>query len=193
MRIRTKIEESENLRKFILRLLVSGDKGRIRLWVKWILLPFYRKMGKGSIIRRNSHMDLLPFNNFYLGQNSIIEDFCTVNNGSGKVYIGNSTRIGSGSAIFGPVTIGDDVLLAQNVVISGMDHKFVKTGLKISSSEVSADQVYIGDETSIGANSVILSGIFIGRECVIAAGSIVTRNVPSYSVVAGNPARIIKL
>jgi acetyltransferase-like isoleucine patch superfamily enzyme len=44
----------------------------------------------------------------------------------------------------------------------------------------------------IGANVVVVAGVTIGKHAIVAAGSIVTKNVPAYSVVAGNPARIIK-
>ena len=52
--------------------------------------------------------------------------------------------------------------------------------------------VFIGDETWIGFNSQIMSGVSIGKHCVIASGSIVVKDVPDYSIVGGNPARILK-
>lgn len=51
---------------------------------------------------------------------------------------------------------------------------------------------YIGNNCVIGVNSIILPGVVIGDECVVAAGSVVTKDVPNNSLVAGNPARIIK-
>ncbi|MCT4589776.1 MAG: acyltransferase [Carboxylicivirga sp.] len=134
----------------------------------------------------------MPFNRFYLGNQSTIEDFCTVNNGVGKIYIGDDTRIGLGSVLIGPVYVGNHVRLAQNVVISALNHNYQDIELPISKQGVNTSEVYVGDETWIGANAVILPGVFIGKHCVIAAGSVVTKNVPSYSVVAGNPARVVK-
>ena len=52
--------------------------------------------------------------------------------------------------------------------------------------------VIIEDDVWIGANSVILAGVSIGKHSVIAAGSIIVQNVPAYTVVAGNPGKIIK-
>ncbi len=52
--------------------------------------------------------------------------------------------------------------------------------------------VYIGKNCFIGANAIILPGVRVGDHCVVAAGSVVTRDVPSHSIVAGNPAKIIK-
>ncbi|ELB2930005.1 CatB-related O-acetyltransferase, partial [Vibrio alginolyticus] len=56
----------------------------------------------------------------------------------------------------------------------------------------SKGEVEIGNDVWIGANSTILSGIKIGNGAVVAAGSVVTKNVPPYAVVGGNPAEVIK-
>ena len=192
MNIKEKIKKSKALSKLVIWLLMPKNQARPRLWVKIFVIPFYSNKGKGATIRRNTRMDLLPFNTFSLGDYSTIEDFCTVNNGVGKVQIGKRTRIGIGSVLIGPVSIGDDVRLAQNVVVTALNHNYQDINMPISEQGVKTEQINIGDETWIGANSVILPGILIGKHCVIGAGSIVTRNVPSYSLVAGNPARIIK-
>jgi acetyltransferase-like isoleucine patch superfamily enzyme len=192
MELKERINKSKSLRKFVFWLLIPKRQARPRFWVKWLIMPFFSTRGKHSLIRRNTRMDLLPFNTFSLGDNSTIEDFCTVNNGVGKVTIGNNTRIGIGSVLIGPVNIGDDVRLAQNVVVSGLNHNYADIKQPISTQGVNTEQIYIGDETWIGANCVILPGVFIGKHCVVAAGSIVTKNIPSYSVVAGNPARIMR-
>ena len=52
--------------------------------------------------------------------------------------------------------------------------------------------VVIEDDVWIGANCVILSGVHVGHGAVVAAGSVVTKNVPSYALVAGVPAKVIK-
>ncbi|MHA7820220.1 MAG: acyltransferase [Erythrobacter sp.] len=54
------------------------------------------------------------------------------------------------------------------------------------------DHTYIGDNCFIGAHSVILPGVRIGDNCIVAAGSIVNKDVPSNSIVAGNPAKVIR-
>jgi acetyltransferase-like isoleucine patch superfamily enzyme len=53
-------------------------------------------------------------------------------------------------------------------------------------------EIVIGDGCWIGANVVITAGLTIGKYCVIAAGSVVTKSVPDFSIVAGNPARLLK-
>ncbi len=137
-------------------------------------------------------MDVLPFNKFELGSNSTIEDFCTINNGVGDVFIGSDTLIGMSNVVIGPVAIGNDVIIAQNVVISGLNHLYQNVLTPISKQSVTVKSITIEDECWIAANSVITAGVTIGKHSVIAAGSVVTKDVPPYSVAAGNPAKVIK-
>jgi len=192
MEIIYKIKQSEKLKKIALWMLTPKNQARPRWWIKNFVNPFFRKKAKGARIQASVRVDILPFNPFKLGINSTIEDFCTVNNGMGKIDIGNYTRIGIGSVLIGPVTIGNNVRLAQNVVITALNHNYTDVSKPISEQGVNTQEVVIGDETWVGANSVILPGVNVGKHCVIAAGSIVTKDIPSYSVVAGNPAKIKK-
>jgi len=129
---------------------------------------------------------------FYLGERSVIEDFATINNGVGDVIIGSDSMIGLGCTIIGPVSIGNSVILAQNVVVSGLNHNYQDITLPISKQGVFTDSITIDHEAWIGANTSIIPGVKIGKHAVVAAGSVVTRDVPDFCVVAGNPARIIK-
>ena len=65
--------------------------------------------------------------------------------------------------------------------------------MQVALREWSCGFKVIEDDVWIGSNSVILSGVKIGRGAVIGAGSIVTKNVPKYAIVAGNPAKVIKM
>nr|WP_319398253.1 acyltransferase [uncultured Carboxylicivirga sp.] len=187
-----KIKTDPKLKKLAIWFFTPKGQARPRRWVQFLLFPFYVKRGKGALIRKRVRMDVLPNNSFYLGDKSTIEDFCTINNGVGRIIIGNETRIGIGSVLIGPIQIGNYVRLAQNVVVSALNHNYEDITRPISEQGINTNEIYIGDETWIGANAVILPGLFIGKHCIIAAGSVVTKNVPSYSVVAGNPAKIIK-
>jgi acetyltransferase-like isoleucine patch superfamily enzyme len=180
------------LKELALWAIMPTGQARPRRWIRWFINPFHVKKGKKSRIQKTARMDIIPNKKFNLGDHSTIEDFCTVNNGVGNVIIGNKTRVGINSVIIGPAFIGDDVRLAQNVVVSGLNHNYQDISKPIHEQGVSTEDIYIGDETWIGANSVVLPGVFIGKHCVIAAGSVVTKNIPSYCVAAGNPARIIK-
>lgn len=117
-------------------------------------------------------------------------------------YVGDESRIWCAKSI----TIGDRVLIAHNVNIFDTtthpidkriryEHeKIVKTyGLPSDNySEISESAVTIHDDVWIGCNSIILKGVEIGEGSIIGAGSVVTKNVPSNTMVAGNPARVVK-
>ena len=187
-----KIKSDPKLKKLASWALMPRNQARPRWWVRVFLTPIIHHKGKRSLIRKRTRIDILPWNKFYVGDDSTIEDFTTINNGVGDIIIGDRTRIGLGCTLIGPVTVGNDVRLAQNVVMSGLNHKYTDVSLPISDQGVTTNTITIKDETWIGANCVILPGVTIGKHCVIAAGSIVRRNVPDYSVAAGNPSKVMK-
>ena len=134
----------------------------------------------------------MPYNQFEIGSNCLIEDFATINNAVGNVSIGDRTLIGLSCVVIGPVEMGNDILLAQHVVLSGLNHNFKNPNLPIKDQGVSMHKIVVEDGVWIGANAVITAGITIGKNSVVAGGSVVTKDVPPYSVVGGNPAKILK-
>ena len=192
MSIAEKIKSNPKVKAFVHRLIIPKGEAKPRLWVKLFVNRWFHTYGKNCKIRRYTRMDLLPFNNFELGSNSTIENFCTINNGVGEVLIGYSTLIGMGNTVIGPVSIGNNVILAQNIVISGLNHEYQDITKPIHEQPVTTAKITVDDECWIGANAVITAGVTIGKHSVIAAGSVVTKDVPAFSVAVGNPARVIK-
>jgi acetyltransferase-like isoleucine patch superfamily enzyme len=190
--LKVRIKNNPSLKKLVHRMLIPKGGAAPRLWVKLFLNPFLHKRGQGSTIRRRTRIDVLPFNRFELGANSTIEDFCTINNGVGDVIIGNNSLVGMSNVIIGPVTIGNDVILAQNIVVSALNHEYRDVTQPIHAQKILTAPIVIENECWIAANAVITSGVTVGKHSVVAANAVVTKNVPPYSVVAGNPARIIK-
>lgn len=88
------------------------------------------------------------------------------------------------------VTFGDNCMLAPNVAIYSAGHP-VHPDSRNSAYEYGID-VTIGDNVWIGGNAVICPGVTIGSNCVIGAGSVVTRDIPDWSIAAGNPCRVIR-
>lgn len=193
MSISGRIKSNPFLKKVVHWMIIPSNDFKPRFWIRVFINPFKHTKGKKTIIRSKTRMDVFPFNNFIFGDYSIIEDFSTINNGVGDVVIGEKSIIGIGCTIIGPVQIGNDVMLAQNIVVSGLNHGYERVDIPPSKQNVSTKKIQIMDNVWIGANCVITAGVTIGKQAIIGAGSVVTKDVPAYSVSVGNPAKVIKL
>lgn len=141
-----------------------------------------RKIGKGSYIGDYTVINVKndPFNS---NDNSYLE----VGEGT---YIGELNNIRAGG---GFIHIGKHCLLSQCISIIASNHQTYSDFLIMEQPwDTEKTNVVIEDDVWIGVNSVILPGVTIGKGAVIGAGSVVTKSVPKYAVIAGNPARIIK-
>lgn len=112
-----------------------------------------------------------------------------------NLYIGDNSYIGRFAHIcaYHKVHIGKNALIADKVFITSADHGYEDIDQPIRTQKLKLAPVAIGEDTWIGENAVILPGVTIGKHCVVAANSVVKRDVPDYSVVAGQPAKVIKL
>ncbi len=190
-RVKIWLKSRPGIKKTVLNAAIHPVRSRPRLWLR-LLLPFYAKRGRGSHIYSSVRKDIAPFNRFSLGRKSVIESYSVVNNLVGDVLIGDSTRLGIGNVIIGPVTIGNKVIVAQNVTITGLDHRYSQISTPIMEQGVDTKMVVIADDVWIGANAVITKGVSIGKHSIVAACSLVNRDVPDGVIVAGNPARVVK-
>lgn len=192
MSLATSIKQNPRLKRLTLWLLIVPRQARPRLWVRWLVNPFRHRYGRRSLVRWNTRLDVVPFNPFELGAESVIEDYATVNNGVGGVFIGARTLVGLSNVLIGPLRIGNDVIMAQHVVLSGLNHGYQDVALPIRDQPCTTAEIVVEDEVWIGANAVITAGVCIGRHAVVAGGSVVTKDVPPYTVVGGNPARPLR-
>lgn len=189
--IRQRLKGSPKLKRWLDYLIMNQRDARPR-WYLRLLTPLYQHRGRGSKIYWSARMDTPPYRRFWLGEQSVIESFCCINNAVGDVTIGDHTRIGIHSTIIGPVCIGSHVHLAQGITVTALNHRYDDKKRRIDEQGVSTQPVVISDDVWIGANAVILPGVTIGRHAVVAAGAVVTKDVPDYCIVGGVPAKIIK-
>lgn len=137
----------------------------------------YRKCGitVGSNTRICSSAKILPFGNVIIGAN---------------VWIGSEVLINCNKDSF--VEIKDYVALGTRVVIVTGFHKINPYGNRIEEEEGTSSTIIIGNGACVSTMSLILPGKKVGNMSHVAAASVVTKDVPSYSRVAGVPAKVIK-
>lgn len=109
------------------------------------------------------------------------------------VTLGDYSGIGVNCEVFGDVSIGNDVMMGPEVVFYTTNHKFDRTDIPMRLQGTTESKgIVIGNDVWIGRRAIILPGVTIGDGVVIGAGAVVAKDIPSYSVVVGNPARVIK-
>lgn len=192
MGIAERIKSSPTLKRWVHRMIHPRNQSRPRRWVRWFVNPFVHARGRHTRIAASAMLDVMPYRAFSIGQECTIEGNAVINNGVGPVHIGDHSFIGISNVIIGPVEIGNHVMFAQHVVVSGLNHGYEDIRTPIWKQKCSTATIVIEDECWIGANAVITAGVRIGKHSVVAGGSVVTKDVPPYSVVAGNPARLLK-
>lgn len=113
-----------------------------------------------------------------------------------KILIGDNVGI-SGATIYARdgITIGDNTMIGGNVKILDNDFHPVSAEARnaLSEEEIASRPIHIGKNCFIGCNALILKGTILGDNCVVGAGSVVAGTFPDNSVIAGNPAKVIKV
>ena len=107
--------------------------------------------------------------------------------------IGDNSGVGINCEIYGPVTIGKNVMMGPEVVIYTSGHKHNRTDIPMIEQGAETErEVNIGDDVWIGRRVMIMPGIKIGKGVIIGAGAVVTKCIPDYCVVGGVPAKILR-
>ena len=130
-------------------------------------------VGENTKIYRNAHIMAATV----IGRDCLIGHGCFIADGD---IVGDRVRMMLNAGIGRHTTIGDDVYIGPNVVFSNGDH------------QEHNKRVTIGEGAWIGTNAVTTAGVCIGAHAVVGAGSVVTKDVPDYSVVCGNPAKLLR-
>lgn len=120
-------------------------------------------------------------------------NICNLSIFSTKVKLWNNSGIGVRANISGPCTIGNNVIMGPEVYVFTKNHNISRTDIPIKyQGDTDEREVFIGDDCWIGCRAIILPGVKIGKGVVIGAGAVVSKDIPDFSVVVGNPGRIIR-
>jgi len=159
---------------FKIRVKKSGKNLRVGIGVE---------IKGGENICVGSNINIMKYTSFYA-------------NDKGKIRVGDNIGINSntciGAANGGEIIIKNNVIIANNVVIRAADHAFESVKKPIIKQGHNGGKIVIGDDCWICANVVITKDVTIGDHSVVAAGSVVTHDVEPFSVVGGNPAKLIQ-
>ena len=178
---------------FVPRVFLKLNKVKYGKKLRLIGWPFVFRFKKahikiGNNVRINS--------NFWSNLLGLYQRTIIVAKGKAKIDIGDRCGI-SGATIYAidSIKIGEKCLIGANVKIVDNDFHPVDPDARIKNdvSQIKHAPVVIGDNVFIGMNSIILKGTTIGNNCVVGAGSIVHGTFEDNCVIAGNPAKVIKV
>lgn len=141
-----------------------------------------------------------------VGKHTIVAGELLVFSHGGDISIGEWCYIGEGARVWssGSVHIGDRVLISHNVNIfdslthplnARLRHAQFKAIMQTGhprSIDLGERPVTVGNDVWIGANACVLRGVFLGEGAIVGASAVVTHDVPPFTLVAGNPARVIR-
>lgn len=119
-----------------------------------------------------------------------------------KMTVGDNVYIGKYCTLQADMEIGNDVIIANNVgMIGKYDHDYTAVGITMKDAPWIGDTSYdfkgkgqkivVEDDVWIGYGAIVFTGVKIYRGAIVAAGSVVTKDVPPYAIVAGNPAKVV--
>ncbi|MBP3437547.1 MAG: transferase [Clostridia bacterium] len=112
---------------------------------------------------------------------------------SSHVSLGDNSGIGVHASLTGSVTIGKNVMMGPHCTFYSRNHAFDRLDIPMCEQGFKEEKpIVIGDDVWIGGHVIFLPGVHVGNGAIVGAGAVVTKNVPEYAVVGGNPAKVIK-
>ncbi|MFH1862810.1 MAG: glycosyltransferase [bacterium] len=158
-------------------------------------------LGKNFIAEDGCEIQGLSKSGVIFGDNFTIGSYAMIRpSGYYGREIGAGLKIGDRSNVgpycylgaSGGITIGNDVMMGPRVSFFAENHNFERTDVAMRQQGCTRKPIVIEDNCWIASGAIILAGVTVGRGSIIGAGAVVNRNVPPYSIVAGNPARVIR-
>jgi acetyltransferase-like isoleucine patch superfamily enzyme len=169
---------------------------KFRIIIKRIIYYFLNTSEKKEDVIINGFSRGIP--NVSFGGKNLVPDRC---NFSGNISIGYATTLGYNNFFSGDITIGKYCQIGSDVAIHSTNHPIHFMSTYINTNLLNGDlkilkeikKVSIGNDVWIGHNVIIVGNVTIGNGAILAAGSVVTKDVTPYSIVAGVPAKQIKM
>ena len=170
----------------LLKRTISNLWNNYKVYRKWGLL-----LDKSQIIISAENIKI--GSNFGMGPYSQL--FAQGKPGDASIVIGDNVAMNFNVMINassgGKIIIGNDVMIGPHTVMRAANHRFDDLEQPIYKQGHLPGEIIIEDDVWIAANVVLASGAKLGKGCIISAGSVVSTKIPEYSIVAGNPGRVV--
>ncbi len=167
--------------------LNEEEKAEQAMWQKEICENYPVTFGQESVVSRDAHLYSVKGT---FGSRTLIGSHALLR--CLEITTGDNCSFNTYCVVHGLVTLGNNVRIAPGAKIFGENHGFSDLDKPICTQPNTRRGIVIEDDVWIGANAVITDGVTVGAHSIIGAGSVVTKSVAPYSVVGGNPARVIK-
>jgi len=173
---------------------------------------FYHHATDDEIRGQKDYQEFLSRDaNVTVGSNCYVSQKAAVYAEEGEIKIGDRTFIAAGAYVTGDVTLGadctvnpyatvrgrvrggDGIRIASYVCIIAFNHGYGSADIPVFKQGITCKGITLGNDVWIGAHVTILDGITIGNHTILAAGAVVTKDVPDYAIVGGNPARVLRM
>ncbi|QXN23784.1 acyltransferase [Shewanella putrefaciens] len=153
---------------------------------------FMKKFGFFSYIGSPCYVSGLKF--WIFGNRVRIYPQARIESLGGEIIIGNDVSIGQNLHIISKLSvhIGDKSTISANVFISDVDHYYEDIDVHVMNQALITRKTVVGENCFIGYGSVILPGTILGKQCIVGANSVVRGSFPSYCILVGAPAKIVK-
>ena len=157
------------------------------MFAKWLPLSYFPIIGNvGRFMRYILGKIVLE----KCGKDVIIERGAAF---SDKTSIGSHAAIGECALLSGTISLGDYVMMGPHITMYSRNHAHDRLDIPMNEQGFQDDRpIVIGNDVWIGAYAIILPGVHVGNGAIIGAGAVVTKDVPEYAIVGGNPAKVIK-
>lgn len=113
---------------------------------------------------------------------------------NGEILIEENVSIGQNFHITsaGTLKIGKNTTISGNVLVTNIDHEYREMGIHILEQDLLIKETKIGENSFIGFGAIIQAGTILGKQCIVGSNSVVRGIYPDYSVIVGNPGKIVK-
>lgn len=201
----------------VITMMFQDMPGAVGIFLRNLFYPLlFKKVGKGVSFGKS--ITIRHPGRIAIGSDVVIDDYCVLdakgmdNEGiiikdgvfigrgsiisckNGNIILEKNVNMGFNGEIFSGsnVIVGENTLIAAYVYIIGGGHDYKRIDIPISEQDKPSHGISVKKNCWIGAGAKIFDGVTIGEDTVIGAGAVVVRDIPSYSIAAGVPARVAR-